>query len=178
MSKNDQPNAVRLDQWGFDMGRHQRRISMFGIFLIIFGLLLVAGSLFQQAQVGSSALFLALGIVLLLMWVRDRSDAALIVGVVVTGLALSDLLTGLGVVKGNGWGALLVGVGALIVAAIRASSRKSWGWAVVIGGLLCLWGGSEVASAYANYDLGRLVGPILLVILGLWIVSRSRALRF
>ncbi len=175
--KNDQP-VVRLDQWGFQVDRYQRRVSMFGIFLIIFGALLAAGSLFQQAQVASSALFLALGIVLLLIWLRDRSDAALIVGTVITALAVSDLLTGLNVVRGEGWGAFLVGIGAFFVAAVRSASHKSWGWAVVIGAVLFLWGGSQIASEYSNVNVSALLGPVLLVLLGIWIVSRSQAWRF
>jgi hypothetical protein len=151
---------------------------MFGIFLIIFGLLLVAGTLFQAAQVGSSALFLALGIVLLLVWLRDRSQAALFVGVFVTALALSDLLTGLQVVEGSGWGTLFLGIGALFVALVRAQARRSWAWAVIVGGLLCLWGGSEVASTYGGWDYGRLVGPVVLILLGVWIVTNTRSWRF
>ena len=176
-NKNDQPNVVRIDNFGFEIGRQQRGgISMFGVFLIAFGLLLVAGSLFQAAELGANALFLALGLVLLLVWLRDRSEAALILGVIVTALGVSDLLTGMGALEGQGWGTLFMGIGGLFVALVRASGGKSWGWAVVIGGLLILWGGTEVASANTNLDLNRLAGPLLLILLGLWLVSRRRRL--
>jgi hypothetical protein len=45
---------------------------------------------------------------------------------------------------------------------------------VVIGALLCLWGGSNVATSYLSFDIGRLFGPVLLVLLGLWLVTRHR----
>jgi hypothetical protein len=172
--KNDQPNAVRIDAFGFDIDRPRRGVSMFGIFLIAFGLLLVASSLFDAAQLGANALFLALGLVLLLIWLRDRGEAALILGVIVTALAASNLLTGIGALKGQGWGTTFLGTGALLVAFVRARSGRSWAWAVIIGGLLLLWGGSEAAASYTNVDLNRLVGPLLLILLGLWLVSRRR----
>jgi hypothetical protein len=174
--RNQPPKAVRIDSWGFetDMPGRRRTIPLFGVFLIIFGLLLVAGQLFKVAQLGASALFLALGIVLLFVWLRDHSDTALYVGILVTALALADLLTGAGVVSGSGWGTLFLGVGVLAIAPIRARQGRSWGWPLVVGGLLAMWGGSEVATSYMNIDADRLVGPTLLVLLGIWIVSRSR----
>jgi hypothetical protein len=173
------PKAVRINSWGFetDAAGGRGRIPLFGVFLIIFGALLAAGQLFKVAELGASALFLALGIVLLLVWVRDHSDAALYIGLVVTALALSDLLTGAGVVKGSGWAAVFLGIGVLALAPIRVRAGRNWGWPVVLGGLLCLWGGSDIATSYTNFDAGRLVGPALLVLLGIWIVSRNRGWR-
>ncbi len=170
------PKAVRINSWGFetDTPGRRSRVPLFGVFLILFGLLLAAGQLFKVAEIGASALFLALGIVLLLVWVRDHSDAALYIGILVTALALSDLLTNAGVIHGSGWGALFLGVGVLAIAPIRSHAGKSWGWPVVLGALLCLWGGTDVATSYMNVDAGRLLGPALLVLLGIWIVSRNR----
>jgi hypothetical protein len=37
-----------------------------------------------------------------------------------------------------------------------------------------LWGGSEVAAANSNIAADRLVGPLLIVLLGLYIVTRNR----
>ncbi|MGD0019451.1 MAG: hypothetical protein ABSD62_09390 [Candidatus Limnocylindrales bacterium] len=180
MSDNDQPpRAVRIDSWGFETDKPggRSKVPLFGAFLIVFGLLLAAGQLFKVAQLGASALFLALGVILLFVWLRDHSDAALYVGVFVTALALADLLTGAAVLKGNGWGTLFLGIGVVAIAPIRARAGRNWGWPLVIGGLLCLWGGSEVATSYMNIDADRLVGPALLVLLGIWIVSRSRRSR-
>ena len=177
MSDKDQPpKAVRINSWGFetDMAGGRRSVPLFGIFLIVFGLLLAVGQVFKGAQLGASALFLALGIILLLVWLRDHSDLALYVGVFVTALALSDLLNGAGVVHGNGWGTLFLGVGVLLIALVRIRSGKSWAWAAILAALLCLSGGSGVATSYFNVDVDRLVWPVLLVLLGAWILFRSR----
>jgi hypothetical protein len=170
--KNDRPNAVRIDSFGFEIDQPRRGFSMLGLFLIVFGLLLAAGSLFQAAQLGANALFLALGLVLLLVWLRDHSETALVLGLIVTALAMSDLLTGIGVLKGDGWGTTFLGIGALLLAFIRARTGKSWAWAVILGGLLLLWGGSEVVATYSSVSLGRVVGPLLLVLIGLWLITR------
>jgi len=177
MSKNDQPNkAVRIDQWGFQgsWGGTQtgRRTPLLGIFLMVLGLLLVAGQLFPQAQIGASAFFLVVGALLVFTGLRDRSNLALYAGVVIAALALSDLLSGVGLIHGHGWGTFFLGVGVVGLALIRSRTGRSWGWAVIVGALLALWGGSEVATSYLSLDLDRLVVPVLIVLLGLYIIRR------
>jgi hypothetical protein len=171
-----QQRAVRIDQWGFETGTsgHGRGASMFGAFLILFGLLLVAGQMFTAVQLGASALFLALGIVLLLMWVRDRGEGFLYVGIFVTALALADLLTTSGVLGGSGWRPLFLGIGVMATVPIRIHADRNWTWPFMIGGLLILWGGSEVLTTFVHLDANRLVGPVLLVLLGVWILRRNR----
>jgi hypothetical protein len=175
MSRQDPPKAVRIDSWGFDGNWPASRpgIPMIGIFLIIFGLLLGAGQLFNQAAIAGSALFLALGIVLLIVGLRDRSDFALYAGVFIIALALSDLLHNTSVIAGPGWGPLFLGIGVLAVAGVRALSSHRLGIGLAVGALLALWGGSDVASYYSNFSTDRLVGPVLLVILGFYVVTRG-----
>jgi hypothetical protein len=174
------PKAVRIDSWGFEgsWGGHRRGrgIPLLGIFLIVLGLLLAGGQLFPQAQFGTSAFFLAIGVILVLVGIRDRSDLALYSGVFVGALALSDLLSTSGVIEGPGWGKLFLGLGVVAVALIRFAAGRHLGWALVLGGLLALWGGSEVASSNLNFSADRLIGPLLIVLLGVYIVSRSRVL--
>jgi hypothetical protein len=177
MSNNDQPNkAVRIDAWGFEGSwggtRRGGRVPLLGIFLIALGLFLAAGEFFREAQIGASAFFLVVGVLLVLTGLRDRSDLALYVGVVIAALALSDLLSGLGLIHGHGWGTFFLGVGVIGLALIRSRTGRSWGRAVIVGALLALWGGSQVATSYLSLDLDRLVGPVLIVLLGLYIIRR------
>ena len=177
MNKNDQPNkAVRIDAWGFEGSwggtRRGGRVPLLGIFLIALGLFLAAGEFFREAQIGASAFFLVVGVLLVLTGLRDRSDLALYVGVVIAALALSDLLNGLGLIHGHGWGTFFLGVGVVGLALIRSRTGRSWGRAVIVGALLALWGGSEVATSYLSLDLDRLVVPVLIVLLGLYIIRR------
>ena len=179
MSKQDPPKAVRVDSWSLD-GRwpaSRSGVMLVGVFLIILGLLLGAGQLFKEAQIGASGFFLAVGLILVLVGVRDRSDLALYAGVFVTALALSNLLTSLGLIHGSGWGTLFLGVAVMAVALIRSSSGRRWSWTLGIGALLALWGGSDVAASNVDFPTDRLIGPLLIVLLGLYIVTRSKGSR-
>ncbi len=173
--RNDPPRAVRIDSWGFETGpsRRGRTVPAFGIFLIIFGLLLGAGQLFNVAALGASALLLALGVVLLYVGFRDNSDLALFAGILFIALALSDMATTINLLNGSGWGRVFLGIGLLLVSPFRAHAGKGWGWPAIVGVVLVLWGGFDVATSYANFDYGPLLGPALLVLLGVWILSRA-----
>jgi hypothetical protein len=174
-NRNEPPKVVRINSWGFESGRPSaaRRVPLLGVFLIAFGLLLAAGQLFSAAQLGASALFLALGVVLVAAGLRNHSDFSLYAGVVVAALALSDVLTGTGLVHGPGWGMLLLGIAVAAIALIRAATRRRLGWSLLLGGLMVLWGGSEVAASNLNFAADRYLGPLLVVLLGAYLVSRS-----
>jgi hypothetical protein len=178
MSDDDQPKAIRIDSWGFETGpRGGNGVPLIGIFLIVFGLLLVAGQIFTVAAISASALFLALGVVLILKGVRDGVvGAALFIGIFVAGIALSDLLSapGVGIIHGGGWGLLFVGIGLLAAVPLRAGRHRGWVAPLIVGALFCVLGGSEIVTSYLNLDLERLVGPALLVLLGIWLVTRNR----
>jgi hypothetical protein len=179
MKRQDAPKAVRVDSWSFDGSwpGARSRVPLIGVFLIVLGLLLAAGQLFSEAQFGASAFFLAVGVVLVLVGFRDHSDLALYTGVFISALALSDLLSTVGVIHGGGWGTLFLGLGVMAIALIRSTTGRRWGWALGIGGLLALWGGSDVAAANLNFPTDRLIGPLLIVLLGLYVVTRSRGAR-
>jgi hypothetical protein len=178
MSAKDQPpnKAVRIDHWGFEeeAPEHPRIIYLLGLFLIALGLAMVAGEAFRAAHFSTSVFFLAIGLVLLASWLRDRTDLALYAGIFLTTTSLASLLDDLGVIHGSGWGTLFLGIGILALIPIRARADRGWGGPAVLGGLLALWGGSEVAGQYLNIPADRLVGPLLLVLLGLYLVIRAR----
>lgn len=165
-----------MDSWGFDGSWTGRtgRVPLVGVFLIVLGVLLAAGQLFHEAQVTASAFFLAVGLILVVTGVRDRSDLALYAGVFVSALALSDLLSGANVIHGQGWGTLFLGLGVMAIALIRSTAGRRWGWALGVGGLLAIWGGAEVAAANTNFAADRLIGPLLIVLLGVYIITRNR----
>jgi hypothetical protein len=179
MSNQDLPKAVRVDSWSFDGRRPagRSRVTLVGVFLIVLGLFLGAGQLFKEAQVGASAFFLAVGLILVFVGIRDRSDLALYAGVFVTALAVSNLLSSLGLIHGSGWGTLFLGLAVMTVALIRSSAGRRWSWTLGIGALLALWGGSDVAASNVDFPTDRLIGPLLIILLGLYIVTRSRRSR-
>jgi hypothetical protein len=175
MSKKDSPGVVRINNWTYDGGwpPKRSRISTLGLFLIVVGVLLAAGDFFPEARIGASAFFLGVGVVLIVVGLRDKNTLALYAGVFVTAVALANLVTGTGRVHGPGWGILFVGIGFAAVALIRSSAGRRWSWPLGLALVLVLWGGAEIAASNFSFSTDRLFVPVLIVLLGLWFVSRS-----
>lgn len=162
--------AVRVYgwQWGPD---EQRRpgLPWIGIFLVLFGgLLILENSLPEYRDLGNVAV-LAAGVASLLAWVVRRGSAALYFGAFLTAAALPGTLTGLGYEVGPGWGTLFFGVALLAIALVRAAGRGGWGWQAIGGAALVLLASSEIAVP----EVGNLVLPALLVVLGILLLARG-----
>jgi hypothetical protein len=176
MSNQDPPKVIRVNGWDFDSGLPARRsrVAVAGIFLICLGVLLGAGQLFPDARIGASAFFVAVGVALVVIGIRDRSNLSLYAGIFVVAIALSNMLSSMGRIDGPGWGTLFLGIGVTVIALIRSKAGRRLGWALGIGLLLVLWGGGEVVASLLQFPADRLIGPLLIVLLGLYVVSRSK----
>jgi hypothetical protein len=177
---NEPPKVVRINSWGFEdplPDRPRSRVAVAGVFLIVIGVLLGAGQLFPAAQIGASAFFLAVGLVLVYIGIRDHRDLALYAGILVTALALSNVLSSAGRIQGSGWGTLFFGIAIAALALIRSSAGRRWGLMLVIGLLLTLWGGSEVAATNLNFPADRLVIPVLMVLVGVYVIVKTAGRR-
>jgi hypothetical protein len=146
-----------------------RRLPWIGIFLLVFGALLLLRQALPGLATAGSLVVLAVGIALLIKWALDRSLLALYGGAVITALGLPDLLSAAGIASGPGLGTLLVGVAFLAIAGIRAASGGGVGWQAYLGLILAIVGGAQVVVP----ALGGLVLPALLVIGGLYLVART-----
>ena len=157
--------------WQGSWSSSNRGFPTLGVFLIVFGLLLVAGQFFAVAEYGTAAFFLAVGALLITVALRDRSDLALYLGVWMAALALSTFLSAGGVARSSGWGWLFVGVGWMGASLWRSSWGRRLGAMFALGALVAFLGAFEVARTEFSVS-DRLIGPILLILLGVWIVSR------
>jgi hypothetical protein len=167
----DNRHSVRVYgwQWGPD---EQRRPSLpwIGVFLVVFGGLLIVQQLLPDYRNLGSVVVLAAGVASLLVWAIRRGTITLYAGAFLTALALPGTLEGLGFVLGPGWGTFFFGLAFLFVAVVRASRGGGWGWQLLYGTILALLGGSQLALP----DLAGLVLPILLVAIGIVLLSRGR----
>jgi hypothetical protein len=155
-------------QWGSEESRRPR-LSWIGVFLVVFGaLLILENSLPEYRDLGNIAV-LAAGVASLIAWVVSRSTVALYFGAFLTAAALPGTLNGLGLVLGSGWGTLFFGIALLFIALVRAAGRGGWGWQVIAGAALVLLASSEIAVP----DVANLVVPGLLVVLGLILLLRG-----
>jgi hypothetical protein len=175
MRNDSQHRAVRIDKWGFSAEWEERKrgVPVLGLFLVVLGVVLALGDLVPGVHIGTSAFFLAIGIIFIFVWARDHNHAALYAGILLTALNLASVLADAGAIRGPGWGTLFLGLGLIWVAAIRAARGGGRGWQLVVGGALLIWGGGEIAAYYLTLRTDNLGWPILLVLLGVFIISRT-----
>ena len=154
--------------WGPD---EQRRpgLPWVGVFLIVFGaLLLVERALPDYQRLGNVAV-LAAGLASLVVWLLRRGTVALYAGAFLTALALPGTVEALGQPLGPGWGMLFFGLAFLFVAAVRAWRGGGVGWQALYGGILVVIAGSEIVQP----DLAGLAWPLVLVGIGLLLLIRG-----
>jgi hypothetical protein len=147
-------------EWGPDQARRPG-LPWIGIFLLVFGGLLLLRELFPEARSLGSLLTLAVGIAFLIKWAIDRGTGSLYAGAIITALAVPGVLNEAGVDL-DGLGTFCFGVAFLFIAAVRAASGGGIGWQAWFGGLLALLGGVNMLSP----EVGGLIVPITLVAIG------------
>jgi hypothetical protein len=165
MDETRGPGQVQYHSWRWGPDEERRPgLPWIGIFLVVFGVLLLIEQALPESRGAPNLVVLAAGIASLIAWAIRRSTLALYAGAFLTALALPGAIEGLaGIDLGPGWGTVMFGVAFLFVAAIRASRGGGWGWQTFWGGILVLVGGSQVAKP----DVADLVWPILVVAVGL-----------
>lgn len=168
--------VVRAYGWEWtDVGgpRARSRLPWFGIFLVVFGGLLLLRELFPALETAGSLLFLAAGIAFLVSWLVNRGMGSLYLGAIITALAAPELLAAANVVQGPGVGTFCLGIAFLFIAAVRAGSGAGWGWQAGLGAILAAIGASSVAIPWLN----ELIWPIVLVVLGGLLLLRAASAR-
>src|SRR6476659_3085439 len=164
----DGPVRVYGWSWGPD---EQRRpgLPWIGVFLIVFGaLLLIERALPDYQRLGDVAV-LAAGLASLVYWLIRRGTIALYAGAFLTALALPGTIEALGQPLGPGWGMLFFGLAFLFVAAVRASRGGGVGWQALYGAILVVLAGWEIVQP----DLAGIAWPLVLVAIGILLLVRG-----
>lgn len=151
-------------EWGPDQARRPG-LPWIGVFLLVFGGLLLVRELFPEARSLGSLVTLAIGIAFLIKWAVDRGTGSLYAGAIITALAVPGVLTEAGL-NLDGLGTFCFGLAFLFIAAVRAASGGGIGWQAWFGGLLALLGGVNLLSP----QVGGLIVPIALVAIGVMLV--------
>jgi hypothetical protein len=160
--------AVRVYhwEWGPDDARRPG-LPWIGIFLLVFGGLLLIQQLFPEFKALGSVVVLAVGLAFLVKWAIDRGTGSLYAGAIITALAVPGLLNAAGI-EANGLTTFSLGIAFLFIAVVRAVSGGGLGWQLWFGGLLALLGGVNIANA----SLGGLIIPAVLLALGAMLILR------
>ncbi len=169
-------DVVQAYAWEWDGRggpRSRSRLPWFGIFLLVFGVLLLLRTLFPALETAGSLLFLAVGVAFLVSWVVNRGVGSLYLGAIVTALAAPDLLKAAGIAQGAGVGTFCLGLAFLFIALVRATSGGGVGWQAGLGAILALIG----ATSFAIPGFGDYVWPVVLVVLGAMLLLRASSRR-
>ena len=163
-------NPIRVYGWNWGQEDNRPQIPWIGVFLVILGGLLVLKQLPGYQNLGAGLVVLAAGLAFLVIWLIRRSTFALYAGALLTAAAVPDVVQGLNVVVGTGFGTICYGVAFLFIALVRAVSRGGWGWQLIVGLVLLALGVSEMAIPNAE----ALALPLLLIVLGVVVLTRRR----
>ncbi len=158
-------------EWGPDDARRPG-LPWVGIFLLVFGGLLLLQQLYPEARSAGSLVVLAVGLAFLIKWAIDRGTASLYAGAIITALAAPGVLNAAGVDL-DGLGTFCFGVAFLFIALVRFATGGGWGWQLWFGGLLAILGGVNMTSAAA----GGLIVPVALIVLGVVLLTRGPSRR-
>jgi hypothetical protein len=163
------PGNVHVHSWEWGPeGTRRPGLPWVGIFLLVFGGLLLVQQAYPELESAGSLLVLAIGIAFLVKWAIDRGSGSLYAGAIITALGAPGLIEAAGF-HANGLGTLSFGIAFLFIAAVRAASGGGYGWQLWFGGLLAIVGAASVSSSTA----GDLVVPLLLVALGAALLIRD-----
>ena len=154
-------------EWGPDDARRPG-LPWIGIFLLVFGGLLLLQQLYPDAKEAGSLVVLAVGLAFLIKWAIDRGTGSLYAGAIITALAAPGVLNAAGIDL-DGLGTFCFGVAFLFIAVVRAASGGGWGWQLWFGGLLALLGGVNMTNPTA----GGLIVPVVLIGLGAVLLLRG-----
>lgn len=174
-SSGEQPTDVTYYEWRWGPDEARRPgLPWIGIFLVVFGgLLLVEQALPQYRGLGNIVI-LAAGLASLIAWVIRRGTIALYAGAFLTALAAPGTYeAATGTNLGPGWGTLCFGLAFLFIAVVRAVRGGGWGWQLMWGSILALLGAVEILQP----DISGIAFPLIVVAIGVLLLvgSRNRA---
>jgi hypothetical protein len=169
-----EPGPVRAYGWSWGRDEDRRpQLPWIGIFLVIFGALLLLDQVLPQYRSAGNLLVLAAGLAFLVVWALRRGTFALYAGAFLTAAAVPGVIGAFGYTAAPGVGTVAYGVAFLFVAAVRAARGGGLGWQALIGVLLLAVGLPELALP----ELASLVLPVLLVVLGVVLLVQGGARR-
>ena len=168
------PESGPIRVYGWEWGREddrRPRLPWIGVFLVVFGALLLVREAVPQYITATNLLVLAAGLAFLIIWLLRKGTFALYAGAFLTASAIPGLVESLNVNPGPGLGTLCFGLAFLFIALVRATRGGGVGWQAAIGLVLAALGGSQMILPTAS----SLILPVLLVVVGLVLLTRDRS---
>jgi hypothetical protein len=164
------PGSSQVYRWDWSRDDRRPQVPWIGVFLLVFGALLLLERAVPPYHVLGNVALLAAGISFLVVWAIRQSPFSLYAGALLTAGAIPGVLSALDYPVGGGVGSVAYGIAFLFIAAVRGARGGGWGWQLVLGVVLVALGTSEMVLP----NLADLAFPLLLVVLGVVLLTRSR----
>lgn len=145
----------------------------FAILLLVLGVGLLIELLVPDLSFGS-LLILAAGLAFGAAWLVGRVVGATVPALVLTGWGLAGVGSDLGILSGDGWGSLFIGIGFLIGWALGRVQGVRREWALVVGLVLGVIGLADVSDRLPFDIDAALVIPVAMIAVGIYLIVRSR----
>jgi hypothetical protein len=168
------PESGPVRAYGWQWGREEDRrpkLPWIGVFLVVFGGLLLIDQATPEYFTVSNLVVLAAGLAFLILWLLRRGTFALYAGAFLTASAIPGVLASLNYPPPSGVGTVAYGVAFLFIAFVRATRGGGIGWQAVIGIILVALGTSELALP----GLTAYIIPILLLVVGVMLLTSDRS---
>jgi hypothetical protein len=150
-----------------------RSFPWFAILLLVLGAGLLVELLIPDLSF-ASLIILAAGIAFGVAWLLGRIVGATMPALVLTAWGLAGIGADLGILTGDGWTTLAIGLAFLAgwgLAAFQGTRRQ---WALFLGSILGIIGLADVSDALP-FDLGLVVViPLAMIGIGVYLIVRSR----
>ncbi len=158
--------------WGW-FGGGGRSFSVLGVLLVLLGIGLLIRFV-QPAISLTSLILLALGIASGAVWLLGGVRGAFVPAALLLALASARLVVELGIVAGDGWTALFLGLGLGAIWVVGRWQRAKREWALWLGVILVSIGLAQIALREVGFQDFGLLWPALIIVIGGALLLRSR----
>ncbi len=155
--------------WAVPWTPGRRGFPWLGILLVLLGVALIARQIEPRIDFGSLVL-LALGVAFALSWLMAGVRWAMLPAFVLLALACARLLEDVGVLVGDGWSALAIGL-ALLAAGLLGRRDRRYGWALWIGALLTIVGLASASDRIPGIPGLSAVWPLIIIGAGVFLIA-------
>jgi hypothetical protein len=157
--------------WTWTSGRS---FPWFAVLLVLLGVGLLIELAVPELSFGS-LLILALGGSFAAAWLVGHVTGATVTALLLIAWALSRMATEVGILSGDGWSSLFVGVAFLIGWGLARFQRARREWALWLGVILGVIGLADVTDALPfSLDIAFII-PLAIIGVGIYLIYRDRA---